>query len=179
MSKRTKKGSTSQPSAQATVPVVEPQADVFVPEYVGHLQPWHRIARGYLGLKEIPGADDNPVIIKMHDTTTLSADDDETPWCSSAMNLWMKEAGRPYTRSAAAKSWLAWGVSIDTPRVGCVVIFKRKGGHHVALFEGMHKGRIMALGGNQSNTVSIDDFDPSDVLGYRWPAQASNLKPSI
>lgn len=175
MGKRTPKAAAAQAPA---ADVAHVPATAFVPEFVGGLQPWHRIARESIGIKEIPGARHNATILEMHDTTTLSANDDETPWCSSAMNYWMKLAGRPFTRSAAAKSWLGWGVALDVPRIGCVVVLKRDGGHHVGLFEGFHNGRIMLLGGNQSNTVSIDDFDTKDVLGYRWPQGTINLKPS-
>jgi len=31
------------------------------------------------------------------------------------------------------------------------------------------KGRLLVLGGNQGNAVSIAPFDRSRVSGYRWP----------
>ena len=30
-------------------------------------------------------------------------------------------------------------------------------------------GRLMVLGGNQGNRVSIAPFDKARVIGYRWP----------
>jgi hypothetical protein len=31
-------------------------------------------------------------------------------------------------------------------------------------------GRLMVLGGNQGNAVTVAPFDRARVLGYRWPS---------
>jgi hypothetical protein len=39
-------------------------------------------------------------------------------------------------------------------------------------FEGEEKGRIVCLGGNQSDRVSLASYPKSRLLGFRWPADA-------
>jgi uncharacterized protein (TIGR02594 family) len=134
------------------------------------------------GLKEIPGAGANPRIVQMHSHTTLSAESDEISWCSSGMNCWFDEVGIPGTHLANARSWLPWGVPLDKPVLGCVVILKRgpapqpgpeilDAPGHVTLcsHEDIANGIIRCFGCNQGDTVKNSRFAVSDVLGYRWP----------
>jgi hypothetical protein len=50
-------------------------------------------------------------------------------------------------------------------------VFSRDGGGgHIGIVMGQDaKGRLMVLGGNQGNKVSIAPFDRARVLGFRWP----------
>lgn len=126
---------------------------------------WVKKAREEIGTKEVPGSKDNPRIVEYHSYTTLKATDDETPWCSSFM-CWVFGGG---TRSAAARSWLSWGQHLDKFIPGCIVIYKRTGGHHVHIGIKKVAGGIQGLGGNQGNTVKESVYSADAVLGYRWP----------
>lgn len=125
------------------------------------------------GVEEIVGPNaHNPRIIEYHSATSLGATDDETPWCSSFVNWCMMKANLPRTDSAMARSWLRWGVDLDEPRRGCVVVFSRPPSPtsgHVAFYINLDGGRVYVLGGNQSNQVNITGYPFSRVLGYRWP----------
>ena len=55
--------------------------------------PWMMIAEAELGITEFPGAKHNNRILEYHATTGLSADDDETPWCSSFVNWNFQQLG--------------------------------------------------------------------------------------
>ncbi len=135
---------------------------------------WYQIALREMetGVDEIPGAlAHNPRIVEYHAATSLSATDDETPWCSSFANWCMMKASQDRTNSAAARSWLNWGVKLEAPRKGCVVVFSRPpspSSGHVAFFEEIRGERIFVLGGNQSNQVSIASYPDSRLLAYRW-----------
>jgi uncharacterized protein (TIGR02594 family) len=139
---------------------------------------WHQIAHREMetGVDEISGPQGhNPRIVEYHAATSLSATDDETPWCSSFANWCMMKAGQDRTNSAAARSWLTWGEKVEVPRKGCVVVFSRPpspSSGHVAFFEEIRGPRIFVLGGNQSNQVSIASYPASRLLAYRWPAQS-------
>ena len=137
---------------------------------------WMPIALGELGTREIHGKDHEARVLEYHATTTLRATTDEVPWCSSFVNWVMESSGIPGTRSAAARSWLDWGVKLDSPMLGCVVVLKRgknpRSGH-VTLYMGGDGDRLEGLGGNQSNQVQISRYKVANVLGYRWPAQAT------
>ena len=133
---------------------------------------WFDVAKKEIGVKEKRGGE-NPRIIEYHDTTTLSADEDEISWCSSYINWCFKQVKIKGTNSAAARSWLNWGVTLDEPKAGCVVVFWResrtswKG--HVAFLDRIEGDRVFVLGGNQSDAVNVSSYPLEQVLGYRWP----------
>ena len=134
---------------------------------------WFDVAKGEIGVKEIPGETDNPRIIEYDKCTRLKATDDETPWCSAFVNWCVVQVGLKGTNSAAARSWLDWGVPIDTPKEGCIVILKRglPPSGHVTFFDSVcpDPHYLHCLGGNQSDQVKYSNYPISDVLGYRWP----------
>lgn len=73
---------------------------------------WMVIAERELasGVRERPGAEHNPRIVEYHSATLLRATTDEVPWCSSFANWCLLQVFETGTWSAAARSWLAWGV---------------------------------------------------------------------
>lgn len=132
---------------------------------------WLEIASHELGVSEIPGLDHNKRILQYHSETSLKANSDEIPWCSSFVNWVMKQSMIKGTYSAAARSWLSWGYECE-PINGCIVVMRRgkdeKSGH-VGFYVGSDDAFVHILGGNQSNKVSIQKYARHDVLGYRWP----------
>lgn len=142
---------------------------------------WLEHARKDAGLREIRGGE-SPRIIAMHDHCSLHAKEDEIAWCSAAVCCWLEEVGIPSIKSAAAKSWLSWGVALETPREGCVCVIHQKtagrdaatgstSGYHVGLWLGQDQDRVYLWGGNQSDTVKKSGFGLGsyEVCGYRWP----------
>ncbi len=99
-----------------------PIAELYKPE-------WLEIAQKDYNqkVKEIKGAKDHPRIVEMHSHTSLKAQDDETPWCASAVNAWLVEAGFEGTNSAAAISFESYGQKVRQSdlTLGDIVIFKR------------------------------------------------------
>ncbi|HLF96154.1 MAG TPA: TIGR02594 family protein [Methylococcaceae bacterium] len=139
------------------------------------MAPWLTAAKRELSLDvgEIAGSDHNPRIVAYHATTSLSATDDETPWCSSFINFCMEEAGVHGTGSALARSWTGWGRSLSDPLSGCVVVLnsltRGPEAGHVGFYMGEKNGKVHLLGGNQGNRVSIAPFEKTRVIAYRWP----------
>ena len=119
-------------------------------------------------IKEVQGSGNNPRIIYYHSFTSLKATSDEVPWCSSFMNAAAMSTGFAGTKSAAAKSWLDYGIEGDGS-VGDIAVFKRDGGHHVAFVnKNYYAGPyIEVLGGNQNNKVGIDNYGVSNLLAFR------------
>lgn len=145
--------------------------------------PWMRVAHAELLVHEnsLPGQH-NDRILEYHRTTSLKATTDETAWCSSFVNWVMKKAGYTPTYSAAAKSWLDWGIPLDGAREGAITIVQRKSasgggaagtpsGFHVGFLVSDSTGSLRLLGGNQSNQVRYSDFSLGswEVKRYRWP----------
>lgn len=133
--------------------------------------PWLTIARGELGAKEIYGGQHNKRIVEYHQTTTLKATDDETPWCSSFVNWCIIKAGLKGTNSAAAISWANWGKSVPlaNAQLGDIVVFSRTGGNHVGFYISHDASAIRVLGGNQSDEVNIATFSRARFLSLRRP----------
>ncbi len=133
---------------------------------------WLTIARKYIGVTEIPGKATAPTIARWLRELRSWWSDDETPWCGTFVAAVLRESGLPVAKHwYRARDWLNWGVKIQRPAPGCVVVYERSGGGHVGFVVGeTPSGRLMTLGGNQGNRVSIAPFDRLRVLGYRWPA---------
>jgi uncharacterized protein (TIGR02594 family) len=141
------------------------------------------IARSYIGLKEIVGVKTAPTITNWLIRLNAWWRDDETPWCGVFVGACLQEALLPYPKLyMRAKAWLEYGERLEKPCLGCIVIFDRKGGGHVGFAIGKDRlGRLLILGGNQGNQVSVMPFDTTRVLGYRMPFgfSTSTLLPII
>lgn len=125
--------------------------------------------------KEVPGKGSNPRIKACYKAVDglgnpEMIDDDWTSWCSCYVNKKIQDAGGKGTRSALARSWLAWGKEIKKPVEGCIVVFKRGNSTwqgHVGFFVKKDETHVWCLGGNQSNNLKISKYKIEDVLGYR------------
>lgn len=136
--------------------------------------PWLLRARKYIGVREIPGRQHNPLIVRMWERIKAAFRDDETPWCAAFVGSVLELCNIQSTRSAAARSYQTWGVKIDRPIPGCIVVFwrgsPRSYSGHVGFVTGITKmGQLVVLGGNQGDVVCEKAFDRSRVVSYRWP----------
>ena len=140
---------------------------------------WMKIAYKENGQREIAGKDNNPVIIKYHASTTLKAQSDETPWCSSFVNWVMQQAKIQGTNSAAAASWLNWGEKCSA-KTGAITVIRdakaansslTRSGNHVGFLVQETSTHYQLLGGNQGNKVMVTLYPKSSwsLRGYRWP----------
>jgi uncharacterized protein (TIGR02594 family) len=131
----------------------------------------YEIAKGELGVKELPGWHHNARILEYHSYTTLEATEDEVSWCSSFVSWCLEKASIRSTRSARARSYLAWGEECE-PYEGCIAVFKRGTNPyygHVAFFVKEVGNYILVLGGNQSDSVCFQHYKKENLLSYRKP----------
>lgn len=137
---------------------------------------WMTVAFGELGVAACGPWQSNPRITQYHEGTNIQGYGDKASWCSSFVNWCLASVGIDGTGSALARSWLAWGEPIDSPRYGCITVLYRddpaswKG--HVGFFLRIDGERIHLLGGNQLDQVREHDYPLESVLGYRWPRRA-------
>ena len=136
---------------------------------------WLAIARPLVGLHEVKGAEHSPEILGMWRAIKRSGiQDDETPWCAAFVGACLERAGIRSSRFESAASYLKWGVRLDGPAHGCIVVFSRDGGGHVGFVVGVDaSGNLLVLGGNQGDQVSVKAFPTTRVTGYRWPVDVS------
>jgi uncharacterized protein (TIGR02594 family) len=142
---------------------------------------WLRLARADLGIKEIVGKQHNPAVLNyFRDAGFPEIDDDETAWCAGFANAMLQRCGYSGSKSLAARSFLTWGKELSKPYPGCVVIFWRVSPRswqgHVAFYLSETATHIKVIGGNQSNSVSVEEYPKSQLLGYREPITALNSR---
>lgn len=140
------------------------------------------LASRFIGLKELAGGKDNGFIAWAH---SLCGDGeqlpDEVPWCSAFLNAicWMLRL--PRSKSALARSWLSVGLPIvlAQAKAGHDVVILKRGAEpqpgpenltapgHVFLFGSEDGTRIMGVGGNQGDAVTLGSFPITSILGIR------------
>lgn len=142
---------------------------------------WLAKALSYLGLQEVPGAGDNPVIINMAKGVGGEAEKnykhDSVPWCKLFIIACLEQCGMRYDDSLWALDSVNWGQKLLGPCVGALAVLKRSGGGHVTWVVGRDQhGNVMCCGGNQNDEVNIKPFDPDRVVAWRYPIEVP--KPS-
>jgi uncharacterized protein (TIGR02594 family) len=160
---------TPSEAPQPVVPTVQP--DSTLPNGPS----WLEIARSQIGTKEIPGSGNNPVIESYFVCTTGGPRPDDIPWCGAFVSFCLARAQLITQGSARAADWLSWGVKLDVPQLGCIVVLKPQAAGasgHVGFWVGEEAGILSLLGGNRGNEVKVSHFAVSEVQpdGYRWPS---------
>ena len=130
-----------------------------------------------LGHREIPGPEDNPVIVNYFaDVGRPEVKDDETAWCAAFVGSSLKRGGCAYLpRTLTARSYMDYGVPLEEPEVGALCIMWRvrpdSWQGHVAFVESFTAKTVTLVGGNQNDAVSRITVprsgSKSKVLGYR------------
>lgn len=149
-----------------------------------------RVALGMLGTYEFQGSANNPVILAWADEvarlTPSNYDEwaadyynsDKIPWCGLFMGVVAARSAQarperfPPKGYLSALAWASWGKGV--PRklenicVGDVIVFTNP--THVAQAVGVTpNGRVVCLGGNQSDSVCIKEMPFSRVYAIRRP----------
>jgi len=137
------------------------------------IEPWFKTALMYWGVDEIPGPDDNQIIIDWFKWVKIQGPlHDEIPNCSAGLNAFFGLNGIKGTESPLAQSWLNWGIILDNPKLQCVCILKSLKNSwqgHCGILCAFNFKSIVLFGCNQDNSTNFKIYDKSLVLGYRWP----------
>lgn len=126
----------------------------------------------YYGLSEFSGTKHNPKILAMFAEIGYDwIEDDETSWCSAALNYFCKKLGYERSGKLDARSWLKMPITILKPSLGDIVVLWRESPQswkgHVGLYIAETANVVYILGGNQGNQINISPYAKSRVLGYR------------
>lgn len=98
---------------------------------------------------------------------------DSIPWCGLFAGVVCQRAGKQIPRNPLwALSWSAFGVPVDQPMLGDVLVFKRDGGGHVGFYVAEDATAYHVLGGNQGDRVSIARIAKSRLYAARRPVWA-------
>jgi len=124
------------------------------------------------GVKEIPGEENNPEILKYFQEIGQEWVKTElTSWCSAYVNWVAKTEGYEYSGKLDARSWLNVGESVFHPKIGDLVILwrvaKKDWRGHVGFYINEDDIYFNILGGNQSNQVCIKEYLKTRLLEFR------------
>jgi uncharacterized protein (TIGR02594 family) len=155
----------------ATEPGAAPKQET---EPVDVIPPWLARAVALLGLYEYSGDADNPVILRMAQACggqiAATYKHDAIAWCALLVNYCLHAAGQPGDDSLLALDFASYGQKLSGPAVGAIASKKRTGGGHVFFVLGRSAGgRLVGVGGNQSDMVCEEEFDAEDIVAYTWP----------
>jgi len=141
---------------------------------------WLVSARKDIGVREWKGPKHNPIILGWLKRLGAWWSNDEDAWCGVFVAHHLQNAGRGVPKHwyrALAYADPTYGTRLDNPCVGCLAVFTRTGGGHVAIVVGIDKyGNIMCLGGNQSDQVSIIPFNIARNPVWIWPPMANGVR---
>jgi uncharacterized protein (TIGR02594 family) len=136
--------------------------------------PWITEAKTALGRNE---ARDRTWLMDWlkRDGRTLG-DPGKNPWCGGFVETCIRMGlpdepllGALGTNPYWSRNWLLFGLETK-PVPGAVLIFGRGSGGHVGCALGQDDTQFFALGGNQSDAVTIARIGKSRLLGARLPA---------
>ena len=137
--------------------------------------PWLQAAWAEFGVREIPGKEDAPEILRyFRDAGDMNVETEATPWCAAFLGAMLKRAGYAGTGSLLARSYLDWGDRLDDARFGAVAVLSRgddPNAGHVGFLLSDTNGKLYLLGGNQGDAVTVASFDKARLLGLRWPKE--------
>ena len=136
------------------------------------IQEWIKI----YGTKETIGSNSNPMILswvkELNDPDYNWYNTDSIPWCSLAMAIVAKRAGKSIEKTTlAAKSWVNFGTAVKKTEavLGDTLIFSRTGGGHVATYICEDSNHFYVIGGNQGDMVGITKILKSRLFAVRRP----------
>lgn len=137
--------------------------------------PWFQEAFRLVGLKEAPGVDNNPEILKLANHIDLDYKSDDIPWCGLFVAFCIgsalpKEATPNYP--LRARAWEKFGMDVP-PEVGALMVFwrisKSSGKGHVGFYFSEDDDSYHILGGNQSDMVNVTRLKKDRFITARWP----------
>lgn len=142
----------------------------------------YEIAQRFVGIKEVSGKATNPQILAMLQLDNSWPQEDEVAWCSAFVNYIAWLLRLPRSKSLRARSWLQVGTPVDllSAKADCDVVILKRGDSiqgpevieapgHVGFFSGFDipTQRVLVLGGNQKDSVCVESFPASKILGIR------------
>jgi uncharacterized protein (TIGR02594 family) len=139
------------------------------------------LARAELGVKEAPGAADNPRVMAFYrDAGHPEIEHDDVPWCAAFVGAMLERSGVPSSKSLMARSYLTWGKRCEEPEVGAIGVKSRGNVRsiygHVGIVTKWDDTHVWMISGNESDRVSEIAFLRSTFLGFRVPVTASNSR---
>ena len=143
--------------------------------------PWLDDMLASVGTHEVAGDKANAAILAYFaEVGHPECKSDEIAWCAARAGAALKRTGYPIPAvnvNLMARSYLTWGTACE-PKRGAIGVIPRGNstwqGHVFCVVEVLKGGkRIKYVAGNQSDAVGYGEVAIKDVLGFRWPVEAT------
>jgi uncharacterized protein (TIGR02594 family) len=135
--------------------------------------PWLDWMIRFIGVKEVPGATHNPLIVQWGKDAGIGWwHRDEDAWCAVFMNAALVNSGFPSTRSALARSFENYGTELPGPAKGAIGVLPRGTNPlygHVGCVEKWTDSTVTLVNGNVGNEVRRSAYKRSSFLTFRAP----------
>src|SRR5690606_16470515 len=109
------------------------------------------------GVREKPGPASNDRILQFfRDAGHPNVSSDEVAWCAAFIGACLERAGVRCTRSLLARSYLDWGMPLQSAKLGAIAVLSRGSNPaqgHVGFVLGAAEDKLFLLGGNQKDAV--------------------------
>lgn len=146
--------------------------------------PWLATMRELSSVQEYTGGADNPTILgwasfignRYPEMANYAANyvHDSIPWCGLTVAYALAKNGiKPVNEFLWARNWANFGTRVAEPRQGCIMVFTRDGGGHVAILERVEGNTFWIRGGNQSNAVNEQPRSRATFIAAVWPDQVA------
>lgn len=136
---------------------------------------WLSVATAFLGLAEVAGPGDNPVIIQWSKDLKVPYAGDSEAWCALFLNRVLQACQLPVAGSGydliRAKTFVDYGHAMSHPAPGAIMVFDRPGGAHVGFYLGENASAYRIRGGNTSDRVGDAWLRKDRLLAIRWPLE--------
>lgn len=140
---------------------------------------WLVEAKRFTGLKEGAGSANNPTVLgwakALGGWVASFFTNDAIAWCglfiSHCIAATLPGEKLP-SNPLGALNWQTFGLKLDAPALGAVLVFQRPGGGHVGFYVGEDADAYHVFGGNQSDSVNVTRVAKSRLVAIRWPSKA-------
>lgn len=141
--------------------------------------PWLVLAKSDIGQREIPGPQDNQVILGYFKHTNTDADHDEVANCAAGVCAWVERSGYKSAHSANAFKTGSYS-PVCPPRQGAIALWQHlhgtlKGHYHVNIIDEVAATGCWCVGANQGDEVNRRFYAYADhnLVRQSWPEKVS------
>lgn len=134
------------------------------------MPPWMAEMYRRLGLNEVR---DNKTLSEWLRTGKFLGNPAKLPWCGDAIEtcIYKTLPNEPAPSNPFfAQSWAKFGIDAGGPIVGSIGVIRwSPSSGHVGIVAGIDGNRVIMIGGNQSNAITISSFPLDKFIAFRWP----------
>jgi len=144
------------------------------------------LARSFIGLQERPGAASAPEIDAMFRDVGHPQYKDDTAWCAAFVGAMLERSNIRSTRKLTARSYSTWGTAVSVADIqpGDIIVTPRGDpngwqGHVEIASARPSGGRVMCIGGNESNAVREQPTPLASIIDARRPPNAARVPVAV